>query len=582
MTSDRAAATLKTILLSTVFVAAVAATPALAQSQGQSSYDSNLLDILVARKIITKTEAQKLRLEAAAHPAAVVPAPAPMPAATPIVGGVKDDVQTIPYIPETVKRQLKDELRAEMVTRAETEGWATPHEVAPWTKAITLSGDVRVRGEGIWLPHPQFDGAGAVVAGNDPNIVNFNAINTGSPYNINRAVAGSPNPPFINSTENRERPRIRARLGVDAHIDDWISAQVRIATGNDNNPVSPNQTLGGGTGDFAKYAIWLDRANIRLTPHWGFLEGLQINAGRFENPFYTTELLFDADLNLDGVSVGYRREVLDGFKPFITLGAFPIYNTDLNFGSRDAGAFSSRDKWLWAGQLGAQYQPFDSLKFTGAAGYFDFDSIEGRSSSPCLFNQDVCDTDGTRPLFQQYGNSLRPIRNIIADPTALPGLSPEPQYFGLASKFHVLDVHGAIDFNFFPPVGVRLEGDYVQNLAFDKAAVLATQVNVPVGAYNPGGEGWYANLMFGHPDVARFGDWNIAIGYKYLQTDAVVDGFTDSDFHLGGTNAKGFILGAAFGIGKGTNIAARWLSADEITGQPYSNDYLQIDLNTKF
>jgi hypothetical protein len=573
-----AAASLKTILLSSAF-AAVMATPALAQA----SYDSNLLDILVAKKIITKTEAAKLRLEAAARPAPAAPvaAPAPTPAATP-AGGVQGDIQTIPYIPDTVKRQLKDELRAEMVTKAEAEGWASPHEVAPWTKRITITGDVRVRGEGIWLPHPQLDGTGAVVAGNDPNIVNFNAINTGTPYNINRAVAGSPNPPYINSTMNRMRPRIRARLGVDAHIDDWISAQVRLATGNDNNPVTTNQTLGGGTGDFAKYAIWLDRANIQLTPHWGLLEGLKINAGRFENPFYTTELLFDNDLNFDGVSASYRREVLDGFQPFLTLGAFPVYNTDLNFGSRDAGAFGRHDKWLFAGQIGGQFQPIDAVKFTAAAGYFNFDGIQGKTSSPCLFSQDVCDTDNTRPLFQQYGNSLSPIRNIIADPTALPGLSPEPQYFGLASKFHVLDVHAGLDLNFFENFGARFEGDYVQNLAFDKAAVQAVQVNVPVGTYNPGGEGWYANLILGKPDVAHFGDWNFSVGYKHLESDAVVDGFTDSDFHLGGTNAKGYVLGAAFGIGNGTNISVRYLSADEITGQPYANDILQLDLNAKF
>ena len=62
----------------------------------------------------------------------------------------------------------------------------------------------------------------------------------------------------------------------------------------------------------------------------------------------------------------------------------------------------------------------------------------------------------------------------------------------------------------------------------------------------------------------------------------MLDAFTDSDFHLGGTNAEGFFVGGAYGLYKNTWLAARWMSADEISGLPLSIDVFQLDLNATF
>jgi hypothetical protein len=67
----------------------------------------------------------------------------------------------------------------------------------------------------------------------------------------------------------------------------------------------------------------------------------------------------------------------------------------------------------------------------------------------------------------------------------------------------------------------------------------------------------------------------------------VVDAFDDPDFHLGGTNAKGWIFGAELGLMKNVWLTARWLSADQIspfqnsTG-PFSVDVFQLDTNASF
>src|SRR5690606_14046331 len=202
--------------------------------------------------------------------ATVAPTPAPVPA-----GGVANGVQTIPYIPQVVRDQIKEELRAELGTQAQAQGWSAPGQTPEWTRGITLSGDIRVRGEGVFMDDNNAD-----------IFVDYAAINAGGGQNINDKTPGYVGPPYLNTLEDRQRARIRARFGLKAQIDSWISAEVRVATGNDSSPVSTNQTLGG-NGEFGKYALWLDRAAIRLTP----AQDVTLDFGRFGNPFWTSELL---------------------------------------------------------------------------------------------------------------------------------------------------------------------------------------------------------------------------------------------------------------------------------------------------
>jgi len=534
-----------------------------------------LLELMVAKGLVSRAEADGLIAKAtiAPAPAAAIPA-----------GGLAGDTLTVPYIPKTVRNQIKEELRAELTSQAAAEGWARPGEVSEWTKRITLSGDIRVRGEGVTMGDGNFGLA----------FPNYQAINAGAGYDISRSNRNSA--PFLNSTEDRYRARIRARIGLTAQIDDWITGELRVATGSDSSPVSTNQTLGG-SGPFNKYAIWIDRADIRLKP----VEGVELVFGRFANPFWTTELLFDEDLNFDGVAASGRYALTDQIALFGAAGAFPIFNTDFNLGSNNTGAYSSHDRYLFAGQIGGEFKPDDTLGVKLAAGYFVFDKTQGRTSSPCPYYETSCDTDATRPQFVQFGNTLFPIRNVTPNP-ALPNPldSPEVQYFGLASKFEVLNLHGQVDYTGFRDFGVRVEGDFIKNLAFDRARTAARAVNnlgpdrlipdpkdstktvrIP-GVWDGGDIGWQAMVSVGKPSLTARGDWRLFGGYRHVESDATLDAFVDSDFHLGGTNAKGWMLGGGYAFGKNTSIGARWLSADAVSGVPYSNDVVQIDLQTRF
>jgi len=79
------------------------------------------------------------------------------------------------------------------------------------------------------------------------------------------------------------------------------------------------------------------------------------------------------------------------------------------------------------------------------------------------------------------------------------------------------------------------------------------------------------------------GSWRGLVGYRYLQGDAVIDGYTDLDFHyFGGTNARGYYIVGDYGVANHVWLRLRYLSANEIDGPRFGVDTLQFDVNTRF
>jgi hypothetical protein len=445
----------------------------------------------------------------------------------------------------------------------EQKNWAQPEAVPKWTKRFRLYGDLRARYE--WdLFDPR----------NSNFFVNFAQLDAGAPFDLNNA-AGTP-PPILNTTKNRQRMLLRARLGLDAVITDDFSAGIRLATGNTTNPVSTNQTLGT---TLNKDNFLLDRAYLDYHP----LSWAKVQVGRFPNPWFYSDLVWDDDIAFDGVAAEFNGAVNDEFSLFGTAGAFPIENTPFNFPDNSIFKGDSRDKWLFGAQIGEEWHATDRVTLKVGAAYYDYDNLEGSLSQPCIANSgaDPCSTDNSRPGFLQKGNTLFAIRDLVS--TAVN--PPQFQYYGLASPFHDVDLRGRVDYAMFGPVHVMFDGDVVKNLAFDTAKISAKN---PVnnsgasGKFDGGNLGYMAGLTVGYPVVENLWDWNVGVAYKYLASDAVPDAFTDSDFHLGGTNAKGYVVGATLGVAPNVNILARWLSSTEVTSLPLTVDVVQVDVNARF
>ena len=111
-----------------------------------------------------------------------------------------------------------------------------------------------------------------------------------------------------------------------------------------------------------------------------------------------------------------------------------------------------------------------------------------------------------------------------------------------------------MDLNYWEPVQVSLLGEFVKNMAFNRAAINSVAVNNRTGggsgSFAGGDTAWYMGVNVGKPYSLfnQRGDWNMGVGYRYVESDSVVDGFTDSNFGGGGTNMKGYTLSAAVTI----------------------------------
>jgi hypothetical protein len=142
-------------------------------------------------------------------------------------------------------------------------------------------------------------------------------------------------------------------------------------------------------------------------------------------------------------------------------------------------------------------------------------------------------------------------------------------------------------------VHVVLTADYVKNLGFDldevrrrvagsDSVAQAGSIFLRDGVLRENTTGYQLSVAVGWPDVTHRGNWRVTGGYRYLESDAVLDAFTDSDFHLGGTDAKGWTLAYERGLAENAWLRLRWLSADEIDGPPLGVDTIQVDLNARF
>jgi Putative porin len=559
----------------------------------------NLVNLLVSQGVLKEEQAEMLIKQAedeayvsrqAAKDASVKADEAAKAAGAAASAANPPGTRHVTYVPEVVKRQLREEIKQEVMAKAEKENWASPGRYPEWAQRIRFYGDFRARYQGSFFP-----------TGNDQNgAINFNAINTGSPYDI--AVASNPlNAPTLNATQNRNQVRLRARLGMDADLTNGFYAGLRVATGDSNSPVSTNQTLGSSGGNFSKYSLWLDRGFLKFE---SLNQDYTASLGRFDNPFWSaTDLVWYRELGFDGFAVQAKHEISERFTPFGVLGAFPIFNTDFNAGTNLFDGSSSKtpshDKWLFGGQAGfaSRFDPVSEIRV--AAAHYDFENVQGQVSAPCLVvtSADVCSSDLSRPSFAQKGNTYMYLRNIVADSTINNnGTSNQFQFLGLVSKYRPVVASGQLDLGEFHPYHIVLDGEFVWNSAFDRSLMANTALGSPgvalnnragtsdgsVGAFNGGDTGWMARLTVGNKEVRRFGDWNVHAGYKYLESDATLDAFVDPDFGLGGTNLKGYFVGGNLGLSDNVWTTLRWMSATNIAGSPYAVDVLLVDLNAKF
>lgn len=472
-----------------------------------------------------------------------------------------NDTQRVPYVPGHVKEEIKRDVAAEVrgqvledvVAHAKTERWGIPNAQPSWTDKVSFSGDGRLRYQ--WDRYDDVN--------ENLQILDLNAVNAAG------STTAAGNDAYYQIAEDNHRLRARFRAMLKAKPTQGVELGLRLVTGNEGNPVSSNQTLGN-YGE--KWDVNLDLAYLKYK---NLEDSLMLQGGRFKNPFFHTDLVWDDDMTFEGLAGTWHflrdDDMDDDFRqwdPFVTLGAFPLEELDIALLDSDVTS-APRDKWLYAGQIGTHFDWWDQSRFSMGLAYYYYENITGVVNASNNHLQDA-----TASNFYQFGNW---VYNIDSDGTG-------NELWALASEYELANLTMSYDYAGLAPYHIVVTGDVVKNLAFDKEDIaLRTGLNpdlIPERDF-----GYQVGVQVGWPNLDLRGNWRMSLVFRRLEGDAQVDAFADSDFLLGGTNARGYILRVDYAIMDNVYTSLRWISADEIDAditQRIEVDHLFLDVGAEF
>lgn len=318
-----------------------------------------------------------------------------------------------------------------------------------------------------------------------------------------------------------DRERIRARLMLEAIINDEWDVAFRIASGNDKSPISTNQDLEDG---FSKKDIWLDLAYFHWHPT--AVDGLNVLGGKITNPFYRVggnELIWDSDLNPEGLAGQLSRPLSNTDRLFFNAGGFWVDENS-----------SGADTSLWGAQTYITHQWGDSDYLLGGASYWDYGNLQGRS--------DLKSTWSSSSSF--FGN------------TSSGGV--------YASDYDIFEAFGEYGFE-CAGMPMAVFGSWVHNL------VASTNEDT----------GWLLGAKLNR--AKEPGSWEFGYDYRELDADAIVGGFAESDFLESTTNSKGHRFGFKYQLAKNFQSGLTYYHVED-TGSPRSLDSRRLlaDLVLKF
>jgi hypothetical protein len=205
-----------------------------------------------------------------------------------------------------------------------------------------------------------------------------------------------------------DRGVLRARLGANYVVNDWLTVGGRLATGDPDDPNSTDVTLSNFADDLD---ISLDQAYAQFkfanATTWG---------GKFPLPFTRTDLVWDGDVNPQGIGACYGMPVGGGALRFSGL----YFLVDQSI--------SGPDSSMLGAQVGLDMPLTHDFRFELSVAEYDY-------SLPGVAGADAGD----------FRSNL---------------IGPDGRY---VSDFNLIDVIAATTFRGWERWSIRLTGEYVNN-----------------------------------------------------------------------------------------------------------------------
>lgn len=330
------------------------------------------------------------------------------------------------------------------------------------------------------------------------------------------------------SQPNRDRYRVRGRLGATYEVNDEIKVGTRLVTHEPgSDPNSTHVTLGGGRG-FGHVDADLDRVWARYEPDW--LENSFLQVGKFGHPFKMNpvygELVWDEDVQPEGGAIGYS---------FKDLGEV-LTSVDLKL----------------VEYIAIEQNALDEGTMFGTETVFNFKWSDEVSSfvSGAYYNWANVTPDGSAVVFAQNAG------NAVAGGD-------------FSSEFEIVHAIAGTTI-LIDGMPLTLAGEYFRNF---EAAIDEE-------------EGWSAGARLGK--FKEQWDWQLYAQYQVVERDAVLSPFAQDDFLLQ-TNFRGWVGGFKLMLLENVDLnlwvltAARDdLGLTTITDDDDDQLRWRIDINIKF
>jgi hypothetical protein len=344
-------------------------------------------------------------------------------------------------------------------------------------------------------------------------------------------------------SQDRVRARVRARFNALADLGSQFKAGLTLASGDINDPVSTNQTLGG---FYARKAVALDQAFVQFTPD--NFKYLTVVGGKFRYPWYNTELTWDKDLNPEGAAetLGFNLDTP-------VLKKIALVGFQLPFA--EVAGTAANDKRIaqqvtYGGQVQTSWQLGPRMTLGAFSGFYDWRGADAVAIALAKASSKNPQTPLTGLLPLNSSNTLQnSVYTTTANTVITIGTTAYPtgvttvSNAQFASKFGLFDNLARLDIKTGNDrLPVTFIGDYVQNTEAcgNLAHILPAPTNTATTTYkqtlNFGcnrhqRRGYWAEGRVGR--LTQKGDLQFAYTHIYIEREAVLSNFNYSDIRLG-------------------------------------------------
>jgi hypothetical protein len=169
-----------------------------------------------------------------------------------------------------------------------------------------------------------------------------------------------------NPSLDKDRQRIRARIGAFSQVNQEVEAGIQVASGGGKDARSTNQDMGD---YFNKKDVWLDLAYIDYHPL--DVPGLKVFGGKMKQPWVSLgDVIWDADINPEGVATTYSHKW--GMTELFGSAGYFVLQDNVD----GEGVQFKHDLRLYSGQVGTRFYPGDNFKVTLGASMYAYDKDE--------------------------------------------------------------------------------------------------------------------------------------------------------------------------------------------------------------